>query len=58
MDSYDPDKQLDDYADSSEPDDDDRKAKRKKLDKSIKRNIGMTQQKQKQYYETWSFTGG
>ena len=51
MDSYDPDKQLDDYADSTEPDDNDRKAKRQKLDESIRRNIGMAQQKQKHYYD-------
>ena len=51
MDSYDPEKQLEDYADSTEPDDDDRKAERQKLDGSIRRNIGMAQQKQKQYYD-------
>ena len=52
MDHYDPDQQLEDYEESFDhDDDDDRKAKRQKLDESIKNNIEIAQQKQKKYYD-------
>lgn len=51
MDYYNPHKQLEDYADCIEEDDDDSKAKGQKLDESIKKNTVIAQQKQKQYYD-------
>ena len=51
VDRYNPDEQLQNYQDSSEPDNDEREAKRRKLDVSIKANIEKAQQKQKQYYD-------
>ena len=47
---YKPHEKLEDYTESNEHDDDDRKAKRQKIDECIKYNIEITQQEQQQYY--------